>query len=256
MRRVVINPVTLNLIYILILICNQFKKRGGATLGLDDFYIKDCALSSIALGIKAKDLHELYDSLHIVHPTSIYYHFWGARLRTNYEKREYHNDFAMWACHSLQDQTLAERLSIIDPTDFEDTESLRQAVIKTIRPRLGEFEGLKSGISKEPFYFAQAKIIVFDTDYRVKHPQEFIQILPKLSSSSIYYHFIDAYRRPPLGMDDFSAWLEAFNGKYSGLVQKLLGIDFYFLTLANLQASLEELFMSYFLANPEVASDE
>ena len=105
-----------------------------------NFHFKDCAVGALATGIKAQNLTELYDKLNLIHPSSIDYHFWGVRLRPHYELREYHNDFAMWANHSLHDQTLAERLAIIDPTDFRDVEKLRKELLSIIEERLDETE--------------------------------------------------------------------------------------------------------------------
>src|SRR5258708_2955126 len=106
------------------------------------FYFKDCALSTIATGKKAENLRELYDRLSTIHPSSIYHHFWGTRLSPQYETQEYLNDFAMWCYQHIHDQTLAERLSIIDPTEYKNLEDLRKELLSAIETRLDETEDL------------------------------------------------------------------------------------------------------------------
>ena len=146
------------------------------------FYCKDCALSAIAIGEKAQNLQELYNKLSSVHPGSVYYHFWGGRLRPHYEIREYHNDYAMWAYHSLRDQTLAERLAVIDPIEFDDLELLRGEVLSTIETRLDEIEQIPWTPKVPYFHFVRSTIVVFDTNYCIAHPRDLVQILPKLAS--------------------------------------------------------------------------
>jgi hypothetical protein len=209
------------------------------------FYFKDCALSTIATGQKAENLKELYDKLSIIHPSSIYYHFWGTRLSHQYETQEYLNDFAMWCYQHIHDQTLAERLSIIDPTEYENLEELRKELLLAIETRLDETENLSWMAKVHSFYFARSKIIIFDTPYLASELDEIVQVLPKISPSSIFYHFIDAHTRTPKGQDDFSAWLEGFSGKYDDLIQKLSGIDFYFSSLTEVQKTIVDIFFSY-----------
>ena len=210
------------------------------------FYVKDCALSGIAVGEHAANLKELYDKLVTIHPGCIYHHFWGGRLRPHFEAREYHNDFAMWAYAHLHDQTLAERLSLLDPTDFEDIENLRKAVLDIIETHLDETEG--SWLPRaEHFQFVRSKIIIFDTPYIVSTPEELIQNFPHLTLSSIFYHFIDAYRRTPTHQDDFSAWLKTFPENYDVLIEHILAIDFYFISLEELKNTLYSLLTNYFM---------
>ena len=96
------------------------------------FLVKDCALTTIALGQTAASLTEFRDKLHIIPTECIYYHFWGARLRPQFIPSEYHNDFAAWAHHKLHDQYLAERLGVIDPTEYDDLENLRFDLIEIV----------------------------------------------------------------------------------------------------------------------------
>lgn len=214
------------------------KNRGAL---VNKFYFKDCALSTISTGERAETLKELHEKVSTIHVSSIYHHFWGTRLSHLYETQEYLNDFAMWSFQKIHDQTLAERLSVIDPTEYGDIEELRKAVLFAIKTRLEEISDVGQGHS---FYFARSKIIIFETPFVISKPEEFLQVLPNLPASSIFYHFIDAHRRTPNGQNDFSAWLEGFSGKYEGLIQKLSDIDFYFCSLTELQKKINHLFFA------------
>ncbi len=46
----------------------------------EPFFIKDCALVTIATGQKAQNLKELRNRLLTIHLGSIYHHFWGGTL--------------------------------------------------------------------------------------------------------------------------------------------------------------------------------
>ncbi len=210
------------------------------------FAIKDCALAAIATGKRAQNLRELRDHLLTVLPDSIYYHFWGGLLRPRFDDPEYNNDFAAWARHGLHDATLAERLGVIDPTDFCDQEALRQEMIDVIEERLDERELIPWSLADQQFHFIRSQIVVFDIHKTIKHPKELVTITPAMSVSSIFYHFIDARRRTPESIDDFRTWLGGLGEKYGDLCAQLGTIDPYFSTLTELRRRLTGLFCTYF----------
>jgi len=203
--------------------------------------VKDCALITMATGIRAQNLRELRDRLETVHPSSIYYHFWGRLLSPSFEQPEFNNDFAAWARHGLHDHIVAERLAVVDPTEFPDLELLRQELIEVIEERLYESTMVPWAKTDQQFYFKRSKIVVFDTKQRIEEPRMLPQVLPSLSLGSIFYHFIDARRRPPEGVDDFSAWLDACGDAYAGLRSEIGSIDLYFSTMSEIRAQLAHL---------------
>lgn len=212
----------------------------------EPFFIKDCALIAVATGKQAQDLRELRDNLQTIHPGSIYYHFWGGLLRPRFDDPEYNNDFAAWAAHSLHDKKLAERLSIIDPTEFSSLEELRQELIEVIEERLDKSEFIPWAERDDRFDFIRSQIIIFDTHQKVVKPREFATVLPTMSVGSIFYHFIDACRRSPDSVDDFQHWLMGFDNTYADLCQQISEIDPYFGTLTELRSELASLFSDYF----------
>jgi hypothetical protein len=198
------------------------------------FAVTDCAMLSIATGVTAQNLRELRDRLSEVSESSIYYHFWGMRLRPRFEEPIYNNDFAHWAQEGLHDRRLAERLGVIDPPSFNDLSELRLELIDVIEERLEESELVPWAKPDEGFRFIRSIVVVFDTGVRITRPEDLRQILPVLSHSSLYYHFIDARRRSPEGEDDFRSWLAGFGSTYAELQDEIATIDPYFTSLSEL----------------------
>ncbi|MBE0642500.1 MAG: hypothetical protein IH600_00290 [Bacteroidetes bacterium] len=210
------------------------------------FAFKDCALSAIATGRRAQNLRELRDHLLEVNVGSLYYHFWGGRLRPQFDEPEYNNDFAAWARHSLHDHMIAERLAMVDPMDYASLEDLRGEVVEVIEERLAEQEFLPWAKVDEQFSFIRSQIVVFDTHRSIADPAELVREIPHSSTSSIFYHFIDARRRTPDGQDDFSTWLRSFGSVHNDLLAALADVDPYFATLGELRTQLSSVVGAYF----------
>jgi hypothetical protein len=218
----------------------------GEAQAPDSFRLRDCALVAIATGRRAQNLRELRDILSDVHPGCIYYHFWGGLLRPRFQDREFNNDFASWARHGLHDAILAERLSVVDPTELVEMEDLRQELIDIIEERLDEHEHVPWAKADQQFEFIRSQIIIFNTELHLGRPEELATVVPNMSASSIFYHYIDARRRTEGGYDDFRAWLGGFSPKYDTLCAQLASIDPYFESLTELRRQLSDLFQNYF----------
>lgn len=209
----------------------------------DPFAVKDCTLISIATGKEAQNLRELSDRLETIHSGCIYYHFWGGMLRPAFDEPEYQNDFAAWAWRSLHDTYLAERLAIIDPTQFKDLEELRRELLEVIEERLMQSEFVPWARAGQRFNFIRSQIVVFDTGIRFDHPRELGRFIPRMSLGSIFYHFIDARRRTERRSSDFVEWLCSFKeNNFDGLTKQLYRIDPYFTSLAQLRGEIESAF--------------
>lgn len=208
------------------------------------FVLKDCALIAMATGKRAQNLKELRDILQVIHPGSLYTHFWGSLLGPRFEEREYGNDFAAWAQHALHDEVLTERLAIINPAEFTSAEELRQEVIYVIEQRLDEKEYLTWAPYDQQFEFIRSQLVIFDTQERLETPQALGQALPGMALGSLYFHFIDARRRNLDNVDDFRAWLAGFGPALQPLIDALSGIDPYFQSLAEVKRHLVEAFQA------------
>lgn len=210
------------------------------------FAVKDCALITIATGRKAINLAELRENLKVVSGDSIYHHFWGGLLAPRFEEREFNNDFAGWVRHSLREPELAERLAAIDPGQCRDIETIRQDILEVVDDRLDEKESSRWMPAAREFQFLHGQLVVFDTRRRLEEPGDLVEQIPKMSTSSIFYHFIDARRRVEDNSDDLSFWLRSFGTKHQELSAQLTAIDPFFSSLSQIRQELSQLFIAYF----------
>ena len=146
----------------------------------------------------------------------------------------------MWSKLYLGDRVLAERLGILDPYEFSSLGELRAATLEVIDERLGESTMIPWARPGDEFYFMEATTVVFDTGIRISQPRELAASIGAMTGGSLYYHFLEARRRPPFGKDDFTAWLiENDDGeKNHPYIEALARIDFYFHTLLHLRKEL------------------
>ena len=202
--------------------------------------MRDCALVMMATGIRAQNLREFLDGIQKAHGDSIYHHFWGRLLQPQFDEPEFNNDFASWARHGLHEKALAERLSVIDPTEYTDTEDLRAELMSVLEERLDETEFIPWAQADAQFYFLQSEIIVFDTGKKIETLPEFTDAIVKMTLGSIYYHFIDSRKRNLGHIDDFSYWLAGLDGT-GDICRQISVIDPYFSSLNTLQRRLSAL---------------
>ncbi len=218
----------------------------GNIQGKSPFAVKDCALITIATGIKVQNLKEFGAALKDVPLNSIYHHCWGRLLRAMFDEPEYNNDFASWASRGLHDKPLAEQLSMVIPTDYKDLEGLRREMVDVVEQRLDESEYVPWSQSDQQFHFLKSQIVVFDTGIRFEHPAELLPEIIKLSTGSIYYHFIDARNRTEERFDDFSSWLSGFGDEFDELARSLCSVDPYFSSLKEIRLIVSNIFQKFF----------
>jgi hypothetical protein len=188
-------------------------------------------------------LKELRDELETVDPACVYYHFWGGLLRPTFDDPRYNNDFARWVASALHNLALAERLSVIDPTDFADLDGLREATVDVIEDEMDNSPPLPWTDLAQCFHFVRSQIVVFHTGRTVDDPGQLPEAVEAMSRSSIFYHFVDARRRTPNSVDDFSTWLtDLDNVGYAELCTRLKGIDPFFKTLGETRDELLAVF--------------
>ena len=208
--------------------------------------IKDCALVAIATGHRARNLGELRHGISEVAAASIYYHFWGSLLRPTFDDPRFHNGFAIWTDHALHNRALAERLSVIDPTDYPDTDELRKHVLEVVDSELDEAGQLATAPDDNLFDFIRSQIVVFGTKRTLDDPSELPDAVEAMTSTSVFYHFIDARRRTPDSLDDFTTWLNDIDReKYGNLTTRLASIDPFFATLVETRNELARAFRNF-----------
>jgi len=206
------------------------------------FLVKDCALITLATGLRAQNLRELRDRIQQCPLQSIEHHFFFSQLQPSFDDPEYRNDFALWARHALHDRPLAERLGVLDPLKYADLEGLRSTLLDVVEERLSESETVPWAATRQEFAFLRSQIVVFDTGMRADSLAGLAELIPHLSTGSVFYHFVEARRRVPGRLDDFRAWLDCAGPSAAELCARLATINYYFLSLSELREQLAEIF--------------
>jgi hypothetical protein len=205
------------------------------------FEVKDCALLSRMSGLPpAFNLRELRDRIAVCGENVLFHHFCETTLRGTFDNPDYRNDFAVWSKLNFGDRVLAERLGILDPYAFPSLRELRAATLEVIDERLGESTMIPWARPGDELFLMEATTVMFDTGIRISHPRELAASIGAMTGGSVYFHFLEARRRPPFGKDDFTAWLLENDAgeKNRPYVEALAHIDFYFHTLPLLRKEL------------------
>jgi hypothetical protein len=212
---------------------------------MEPFALTDCTLISIATGEMAHNLRELRDRLaRMDDPAVTYFHFWGGLLRPHFVDPEYQNDFASWAYHDLHERRLAERLAIINPSEFDAIDDLRRKVIDVIEERMDEQDFEPHVDAEHPFFLMRFQIVIFDTRHRIQRPEQLADIIPTISLGSLFYHFIDSRRRTQSRCNDFSEWMRGWGEQYAKLAAQIAAVDPYFNSLTELRDHLHAILQS------------
>jgi hypothetical protein len=185
-----------------------------------DFW--QCILLLKSTGRKASNLRELRDVLAEVAEQSIYHH-----TQEYFVKDigvEYTNDFAHWAGEFLEERSLAEQLSTIDPFGAGRVADVRAALLATIDAYLTQSPPPRAVWPGDEFCFNEAVAVIFPAQVRVRNLAEFLLAIRYIEPASLYYHFYEARTRLGNGRDDFSEWLEGALGE-AELATKIRGID-------------------------------
>jgi len=203
------------------------------------FEVKDCTLLVRMSGLPpAANLRELRERIAGCGENVLFHHYCETPLRTTFDNPDYRNDFAVWAKLYLGDRVLAERLGILDPYAFRSLEELRAATLEVIDERLSESVMVPWARPGDEFSFMEATTIVFDSGIRLNQPARLGAFIRKMSNGSVYFHFLEALRRPPFGKDDFTAWLMEDEEANRPYIQALASIDFYFHSLPHLRREI------------------
>jgi hypothetical protein len=203
------------------------------------FQVKDCGLLVRMSGLPpAINLRELRERIAACSENVLFHHFCETQLRPAFDHPDYRNDFAVWAKWYLSDRVLAERLGILDPFSMSSLEELRAVTLDIIDERLSEVAMIPSAAQGDEFFFLETTTVVFHTEEQVTHPRDLAKTIKGMTNGSVYYHFLEARRREPVGTDDFSAWLKEEEKKNAKYIRALESIDFYFHSLGNLKEDL------------------
>ena len=205
------------------------------------FEVKDCALLTRMSGLlPAINLRELRERIAACGENVLFHHYCETTLRASFDNPDYRNDFAVWSKLYLGDRVLAERLGIIDPYAVSSLGDLRAATLEVVDERLSELTMIPWARAGDEFFFMEATTVMFSAGIRIRHPSRLSDAIRKMTNGSIYFHFLEARRRPPIGADDFTAWLleNEDGGRNRPYIEALASIDFHFHSLAELRKEL------------------
>ena len=202
------------------------------------FEFKQCISLIKSTGKKAKDLRELREIIGFISDESLFHHTYQYFL----ERRilEYNNDFAHWAGESLEERTLSEYFSNIDPFLFKGIDELRKALLEVIDNYRKQFPEPREAMPGNEFYFNEAVILFFPAGLKANNLAEFLIAIKYIDPPSIYYHFYEARIRLGSGIDDFSKWVEEALGRKE-LALRMRNIDPLMHTLDGIRGHLAEM---------------
>ncbi len=191
-------------------------------------------------GIKARNLSELLEHVKDVPGSSIFYHTHHRFLSHHFQKPVVYNDFAVWAFHAVQAETLSEKLAILDLREFTSIRQLRESIQSLIESQLQESNGQsRECLPGQEFQFCKSKSFIMPTGIVAENPADLLVKLPTITNVSLYFHFVEARLRMERLTNDFSQWLNAWGEK--ALAREINSIDPYALTLDELKSAIVKL---------------
>jgi hypothetical protein len=186
------------------------------------FEFRQCITLLKSTGKMARTLPELRDLIGSASEASLFHHTYQYFLKGHI--LEYTNDFAQWAGESLEERSLSETLSNVDPYDFSDVNELRSELMHVMQAYLDRFPEPREARAGEEFYFNETVTLVFPAGIQAKNLAEFLLAIRYIDRSSLYYHFFESRQRLGKQANDFSQWVAIALGKKE-LSEKLMAID-------------------------------
>jgi len=204
----------------------------------EPFYFHSEAHLVTLLGVKAKNPAELLACLKTVPGASVYYHTHRFLQQHHYLSPEPPNDFAYWATNILGLEALGERLASIDIVQFSSIEDLRKELIGKLSDYIDGGKRCLDCEGGEEFHFMSCITVVIPTHYTASTLGEFLDVIPRLSINSLYFHVFEARMRLRNAENDFSRWLRDMG--MNELADGLSRLDPYTMTLEGLRRKIIE----------------
>jgi small-conductance mechanosensitive channel len=191
-------------------------------------------------GLKASNLTELASILKKAPGSVIYYHTHNFLEEYQYLTPEPANDFALWVKDELGNEMLGEKLACIDTFGFPTIAALRDRIISVIEDYLSKYPDDRKAVEGGEFHLIKSISMILPTPYIVHDLREFVEVLRKVSISSINYHVFESRLRLKRGVNDFSIWIMDCLGD-KDLADKLADLDPYNFTLEGLRSMIIQL---------------
>jgi hypothetical protein len=172
------------------------------------FHFWGCSEVRESLGLRADSERLLLERLETVPAESIYYHSVRCLLRRQILSAPYPDDFARWVALEVRDPSLAERLALHSPFDFEEFEAFRGHLLDTLDDHLGRMPFSPRALTGRPFYFLRSHLAAVPLGLVARDLRSLRGGLAEVDESSIYYHSVEAIGRLGNPRGDFAAWVE------------------------------------------------
>jgi len=192
------------------------------------------------MGKKAKNLAELLDGIKNAPGPCIYHHTHKFLKQHHFLSPEPPNDFAYWTGNVFGDEMLGEKLAAVDIIQFRSIRELRDKFITTIEDHLREEFEDRNVFSGYEFHFMKARSFVIKTGQVAGSLQEFLDVIKRIDTPSLYFHIFEARIRLERDDNDFSYWIASELGE-NELARRIAKIDPYTITLEGLRKKIATL---------------
>jgi hypothetical protein len=197
----------------------------------------------LMLGIKARNPDELLEGLKRVPLSSIYYHSHRLIMQLHLSMPGPPNDFAYWVTSILNLEDLGESLASIDLVGFDDVEAVRQEYIRILTGYLAKRKRAIECAECHEFDFMSSMIYVMPTPFIAGNVKEFLDMIGRVSTDSLFFHIFDAKMRLKRGDNDFSMWLRSKDEMI--FADEISSLDPYSMSLEGLRQRILEVGARY-----------
>jgi small-conductance mechanosensitive channel len=203
----------------------------------EPFYFNTQTHMAELTGLKARNLQELSNILKKVPDSVIYYHTHHFMEEHQYLIPELSNDFSTWVRDALDNDLLAERLANLNIFEYKNLETFKDKLVSIIEDYIARNHFQREAVDGREFYFMKSVSVILPTTYAAHDLREFVEVLRKISPSSLYFHVFESRLRLNQESNDFSNWLEKSMEEVD-LGREVARIDPYSLTLEGLRSAL------------------
>jgi hypothetical protein len=159
-------------------------------------------------GIKADSISSLYSGIQKVSESSIFYHLHHSYFRRHFTTADNMNDFARWIWTNIGEQSISEKIAMINPLLFDSIKACRRRLEKNLKDFIGGGEQFPRVSRDKEFYFIELRSFIYPTGFEANNLKEFKKGIERISISSLFYHLIDSRIRSGRHTNDFSEWLK------------------------------------------------
>jgi len=193
----------------------------------------------VLTGLRASNILELLELIKKVPGSSIYYHTHHFLQQHEELSPEPPNDFAHWVRTALNEEVLGEKIASIDTIQYPTIRSLRNETIRIIEDYIQEDPKVKLRFASpdKVFHFIKSVSFILPTPYVAKNLNDFLGILKRITTNSVYFHMFEARLRLDKETNDFSFWLGT-SLMEAKLAEKITSLDPYTYTMEDLKKKL------------------